>query len=53
MQTAPSKRLIKDVNDIITNGPKEGIYFKFVKENDYTKFRMMIIGPKEIGRAHV
>jgi ubiquitin-protein ligase len=46
MQTAPSKRLIKDVNDIITNGPKEGIYFKFVKENDYTKFRMMIIGPK-------
>jgi ubiquitin-protein ligase len=46
MQPAPSKRLVKDVNDIITYGSKEGIYFKFVNQNDYTKFRMMIVGPK-------
>lgn len=46
MQKGPSKRLIKDVNEIITNGPKDGIYFKFVKDNDYSQFRMMILGPK-------
>lgn len=46
MCAAPSKRLLKDINDIITNGPKDGIYFKHVKEGDYSKFRMMIIGPK-------
>lgn len=44
MQSIPSKRLVKDVNDIITNGPKEGIYFKLV--NNYEKFRMLIVGPK-------